>query len=150
MASQTVIEARARRARNASSARARMNWFVEEVSKRTDLTLEQRVRVAVAFLQDRIVTNISVPVKKEVVNGRVVVTERSVPGEFPRADTTTLRKSIFNDVDVPAIGHIRGFVGTPVWYAWALEFKMMRSFLTRTFYEERNRLVKIIGGTPIA
>lgn len=154
MASSAVVEARTRRGRNAARVRAEMKWFIEEVSRRTDLTLRQRVLVAVAFLQDRIVQNISKPVVKKVVKNkqgasRTIVTKRSKPGEFPRADTTLLMKTIFHDVQDTKPGVVSGFVGTPLDYGVILELKMNRSFLMRTFDAEKANLIKMIGGTPI-
>lgn len=120
--------------------------FVDEVSRRIDMTLKQRMHVAVAFLQDRIVKNISVPVTKVVIGNRTRVTERSKPGEFPRADTMQLYKSIFWDVREDSPGRIQGFVGTPVWYSVPLELMMQRRFLTRTLDEERQSITRILTG----
>ncbi len=148
MASQAVINARSRRAASSANVQVDTRWFIEEVSKRTDLSMKQRMLVAVSYLQDRIVQNISKPVMKTVVHGRTIVTDRSKPGEFPRADTTYLMKSIFHDVDAQP-GLVNGYVGTPVDYGVILELRRMRSFLLRTLNEEKANIVKIVGGTPI-
>jgi hypothetical protein len=105
--------------------------------------LKQRVYIAVNFLQDRIVKNISVPVTKAVIGKRVRVTERSKPGEFPRADTTQLLRTAFWGV-VEESGMIMGYVGTPLWYGLELETRMDRRFLTRTLEEERESIVQIL------
>lgn len=118
------------------------------MSKRIDLTMRQRVTIAVSYLQDKIVKNISVPVTKAVIRGRVVVTQRSKPGEFPRADTTQLMKTVFWGV-VEEPGTTMGYVGTPLWYGLELEMRMDRRFLTRTLDEERATIVKILTG-PLA
>ena len=144
--SPAVQAARARRAGRAGRSSVEIESYVDEVSKRIDLTLKQRVTVAVGFLADRVVKNISVPVTKMVIGGRTVVTERSKPGEYPRADTTTLMKSIFWDVKEDSPGNIQGFVGTPVWYSIPLELMMDRRFLTRTLDEERGNIVRILTG----
>lgn len=120
--------------------------FIDEVSKRIDLTLKQRVTVAVNFLADRVVKNISVPVTKVVIGGRTVVTERSKRGEFPRADTTQLLKTIFWDVREDSPGQVNGFVGTPLAYGVELELLMDRRFLTRTLDEERGNIVRMLTG----
>ena len=148
MANARVRAARARKRGRAGETRAEVEWFIDQFNRRTDVTLKQRMHVAVAFLQDAIVRNISVPVMKVVSprTGRTVVTERSRPGEFPRTDTTTLRKSIFWDVVDHGGGRITGHVGTPVWYALPLELEMDRRFLTRTMEENHSNLVRILTG----
>lgn len=144
--SPAVAAARSRRAGRAGRTAVEIESYVDEVSKRIDMTLKQRMTIAVTFLQDRIVKNISIPVTKEVAGGRTRVTERSKPGEFPRADTTQLMKSIFWDVREDGPGQIAGFVGTPVWYSIPLETMMDRRFLTRTLDEERGSVVRILTG----
>ena len=147
--SAAVQAARARRAGRAGKSAVEIESFVDEVQKRIDLTLKQRVFIAVNFLQGRVVKNISVPVTKEVIGGRTMVTERSKRGEFPRADTTQLLKTIFWDVVDNGAGQVDGHVGTPIWYGLELEVNMDRRFLTRTLDEERGNLVRILTG-PIA
>lgn len=144
--SPAVQAARDRRNARAGRTSAEVESFVDEVSKRIDLTLKQRMIVAVAFLQDRIVKNISVPVTKVVIGGRTVVTERSKRGEYPRADTTQLMKSIFWDVKEDTPGMITGHVGTPVWYSMPLELLMERQFMTRTLDEQRQNITRILTG----
>lgn len=144
--SPAVQAARQRRSGRAARTEAEFESFVDEVSKRIDLTLKQRVTIAVSFLADKIVKNISVPVTKEVIGRRVRVTERSKPGEYPRADTTQLRKSIFWDVVEDDEGKISGYVGTPIGYAIPLELTMERQFLTRTLDEERGNITRILTG----
>lgn len=147
--SPAVQAARARRKGRAGRTSVEVQSFVDEVSKRIDLTLKQRMTIAVAFLQDQIVKNISVPVTKVVIGGKTVVTERSKRGEYPRADTTQLMKTIFWDVRESSPGRITGHVGTPVWYSLPLELMMQRQFMTRTLDEQRTNIVKILTG-PIA
>jgi hypothetical protein len=120
--------------------------FVDDVSKRIDLTIRQRVTIAVNYLQGKIVKNISVPVTKVVIGKRVRVTERSKPGEFPRADTTQLMKTVFCGVTEDGPGAIMGYVGTPLSYGLELETTKDRRFLTRTLDEERETVVKILTG----
>lgn len=147
--SPAVAAARSRRAGRSGRTAVEIESYVDDVSKRIDLTLKQRMTLAVTFLQDRIVKNISTPVTKEVIGGRTVVTERSKPGEFPRADTNLLRRSLFWDVQEDSPGRIEGFVGTPIWYSLPLELMMDRRFLTRTLDEERGNITRILTG-PIA
>ena len=144
--SPAVAAARARRAGRAGATRVEIESFVDEVSKRIDLTLKQRVMIAVNFLADRIVKNISVPVTKVVIGGSSMVTERSKAGEFPRADTTQLMKTIFWDVKEDSPGNVQGFVGTPLAYGLELEVLKDRRFLTRTLDEERGTITRILTG----
>lgn len=124
-------------------------WFIDEAVAGVNLTARQRVVLATEWLRNKTVLNISVPVVKEVRTRRdggqqTVVTERSKPGEYPRADTTLLRKSIFGVVQEPELGIFDGFVGTPVDYGVRLELQINRSFLLRTFVEEKPQLLKIL------
>lgn len=124
-------------------------WFIDEAIQAVNLTARQRVVLATEWLRNKTVLNISIPVVKEVVprkggGTQTVVTERSKPGEFPRADTTLLRKSIFGQVVEPEKGIIDGYVGTPVDYGVRLELQIDRSFLLRTFAEEKPTLLKIL------
>lgn len=145
-----IESARARRADAAARSSVRIEWFIDQVSDHVRRPLESRVRIATEFLKTRIVQNISRPVTKKVVTisgrSRTVVSNRSKPGEFPKADTTLLMKTIFTDYKSPAPGEYLGYVGTPLDYGLILELKMNRSFLLRTFYEERDRIYKILGG----
>lgn len=143
--SPAVTAARARRAARSGQSSVEFESFVDDVSKRIDLTIRQRVTIAVNYLQDKIVKNISVPVTKAVIGKRVRVTERSKPGEFPRADTTQLMKTVFWGV-VEEPGTTMGYVGTPLWYGLELEMRMDRRFLTRTLDEERETITRILTG----
>lgn len=141
MASAAVNAARGRRS---SRTGVNIEWFINDVQKRTDLTVHQRVLIAMEYLRDKVVKNISIPVTKEVVNGITRVTERSKPGEFPRADTTLLRKTIVSDV-VKTDKGFNGYIITPIDYGLTLEIEMDRSFLRRTLVEEMPVLERILG-----
>ena len=144
--------ARQRRVSKSKAATARVDWFIDNVANKVKMTMQQRVRLASAFLRDRVVINLSTPVRKiRSKLGRVWVdpASRSKPGEFPRADTTLLMKSIFSHTEESASGVYEGWVGTPIFYGLILELKMGRSFLLRTFNEEHNKLMAILNG-PIA
>ena len=135
---------RERRIVRTKDAEVRVDWFIRGMQKNVNLTMKQRVKVAVAFLKDRVVRNISRAVTKGTgPRGGRVVTGRSQPGEFPKADTTQLMKSIFGDVRIVA-GNVDGFVGTPLDYGLILETKLDRSFLQRTLREERQRITSIL------
>lgn len=149
MAGSAVEAAKARRAGSAQASSIKTQWFVEEVSSKVRLTVQQRVKLATNFLRDRVVINLSKPVRKYTSQrGRVAVDprSRSRPGEFPRADTTLLMKSIFAEVKDNGDGTYDGFVGTPIDYGLTLELKMDRSFLVRTLREESGNIKKIVTG----
>lgn len=153
MASAKVEAARGRRAARSGRTEARIEWFIDQVQNRVDLTFEERVEIAMQYLWTKVVNNISVPVVKEVATLRsgpnkgkslTRVTERSVAGEFPRADTTTLRRTITSEVVKTAKG-FEGYIITPLDYGMILETRMDRSFLRRTLEEEIPQLERILG-----
>ena len=127
----------------------RDEWFINEAVQKVNLNARQRVVLATEWLRNKTVLNISIPVIKEVRKKpgggqHTVVTKRSKPGEFPRADTTLLRKSIFGEVQEPEPNIFDGYVGTPVEYSVRLELQIDRSFLLRSFAEEKPTLLKIL------
>lgn len=149
--SQAVSDARARREAAAPGAAARNEWYIDNVVSQITMTLRQRCTLATEWLRNKVVKNISIPVVKEVVDTsagrRTIVTERSKPGEFPRADTTLLRKTIIGVVHEPITNkQFECYVGTPIDYGVRLELHMDRSFLLRTFNEELPRIRKILTG----
>lgn len=143
-----VMAARGRRpAREA--ARIRWEWRIKEVSDSIALTMKQRVGLATAFVMNRVVNNINRPVTKgKGPRGGRVVTDRSVAGEFPKADTEHLRDTIFMDSRKVA-GGWEGYIGTPLNYGLILELRMKRSFLVRTLNEQRGTIQRLLTG-PIA
>lgn len=125
---------------------ARVEFFIKEVSDKIKLTMKQRMGIVLGLLQSTIVSNLSKPVTKGTGprGGRVVI-NRSVPGEFPRADTTQLLKDIFTVIR-PFATFVEGHVGTTLDYGLRLEIEMDRSFLVRTFNELRGPMVRILTG----
>ena len=150
--SQAVLEARARDAAYKANSAVRIDWFIEEVSNKVKMTFEKRVRLATSYLRDKVVSNISRPVTKTRVTNKNTghsytrVTNRSKPGEFPKADITLLMKTIFSEVKNSGDGMVDGYVGTPLDYGVILELRLDRSFLVRTLNEERERLTKLLSG----
>ena len=160
--SEAVLSARARRATDLRrKARAtEIEWFIKEVSDTVRISMRRRIRIATALVQDRVVRNIGRPVTKEqrtrkrdTKRGKagssythVVPSSRSKPGEYPKADTVQLQKSIFSGVREVGKGNWEGFVGTPLHYGFILETKMNRKFLTRTLNELRPQIHKLLGG----
>lgn len=148
--SEVIQAAQARRAAGAVQAEARLEWFGNEVMAGANLNLKQRMEIVTEYLRSKTVTNISRPVTKTKgeKSGRIVVTNRSKSGEFPKADTTQLLKSIAKDVKVVSQDIVDGYIGTPLDYGLILETskRLNRSFLTRTFREERGRVVQMLTG----
>ena len=144
--SAAVLAARARSGAISAGQGARIEWFIENVTNKTKISMRNRMKIAVGFLQSKIVKNISRPVTKGIGSrGGRAVTNRSKSGEYPKADTTQLMKTIFNDVQVRG-DIIEGFVGTPLDYGLILETKLNRSFLKRTLEEETKTLTRIMTG----
>jgi hypothetical protein len=141
----------------------RMNLHIDKAINDLHLTVAQRVKLAGQLLRDAVAVNLSRPVvKRRKTLGREIVDpatglkkrvtrtvvdphSRSKPGEFPRADTTRLMKSIFHRHDAQTL---TSRVGTPLDYGVVLELRMDRSFLRRTLNELRGRIILLIqGGT---
>lgn len=148
--SAAVQAARVRRGAQAAARDVRVEWLLQNVVQKLDLTFEQRVRLAVGHLQDKVVRNIAKPVGKgkSVRSGRIVVTERSKPGEYPRADTTLLMKSIIGEVRRERDGSWGGYVGTPLDYGLVLETseRLDRGFLVRTLQEQAGVITRFLVG----
>jgi hypothetical protein len=139
----------ARRAATSADASARDEWFIREVVANVNLTMSQRMLITTNYFRDRIVRNISIPVVKEQGRRGTIVTQRSKPGEFPRADTTLLMKTINQGVDKLSDNIIDGWVGTPLDYGVRLELsqKLNRSYFRRTFHEELRKMARMLTGT---
>ena len=144
---QAVLDAQARRQASQGASASNIEWYIKEVSNKITMTLEQRMRIAVEYLRSKTVKNISIPVVMGVgpLGGKVVI-ERSKPGEYPRAETTMLMKTLFGEVVKNVNGSISGYVGTPMHYAIPLELELDRSFLLRTFVEEKSRITRLLTG----
>lgn len=127
-------------AKGKRGSRARVIWFIDNVTDKVNLTMKQRVSIATSMLHSKIVKNVS----RSVGRSGGKVTARSKKGEFPRADTTQLMKTLFWDVKRIGKRATEGFVGTPLDYAVILELHRDRSFLVRTLNEERPMLKRIL------
>lgn len=142
--SKAVTNALERRGVKARTSGAVVQSFIKQVHANVSLTLVDRVHLATEYLRTRIIKNISKPVGRDKA-GNVI--ERSKPGEFPRADTTQLMKTIFTDYeDDPEGNWCEGYVATPLDYGLFLELFMDRSYLSRTLYEELDTIEEIIAG----
>lgn len=143
MANLAVEAARVRRREHQAQEFSSTEYFINEVSDKIHMTLEQRMRVAVEYLRTKVTKNISIPVERDMLGN---VTQRSLPGEYPRMETRMLQKTIFGETVVKSKHSIQGYLGTPMWYAIPLELEMNRSFLLRTFNEELGRVKRILTG----
>ena len=125
--------------------RLRLQLTINKVVQKTNLTVAQRVKIAAQMLRDAIVVNLSRPVRKfrgpKSKRTQVDRHSRSKPGEFPRADTSRLLRSIFH-THYPA--QILSRVGTNLAYGVLLEMRMDRSFLRRTLRELRREILLLI------
>lgn len=159
-----IEAAKGRRAAQSANQQMREEWFIDQVARSVRLTLQQRVLIATEFLKNKVIINISRPVTKTIKKGKqgrnalgqftarrqyIVVTNRSKPGEFPKADTTNLMKTIFSDYKESSPGVYDGIVGTPVDYGLFLELFMGRSFLVRTLVEQERKIERILNGSSL-
>ena len=142
------MAARARRGQSGQRADVRLQWFINDVLNKVNLPLKQRTMLATEVLRRTVVQNISRPVTKAKSRrtGRIVVSDRSKPGEFPKADTTLLMKTIFGETRNVSEGVYDGYVGTPIDYGLRLELHMDRSFLRRTFNDMLPTITRILAG----
>jgi hypothetical protein len=138
----------------------RIIWLGEQVERGMQMTMRARVRLAAQLVRDKVVINLSTPVRKipgrqgrNATTGRftrrrtkVDPASRSRPGEFPRADTTRLMKDIFYEVRE---GGMQAIVGTTLDYGLILETVMNRSFLRRTLDELQPAITRLLtAGGP--
>ena len=145
--SAAVMAARGRRGATAGRRDVRWEWFNKEVVDKVGMTMKGRMMLATDFLRNKVVKNISRPVTKGTgPRGGRMVTNRSKPGEFPKAETALLMKSIFSEVRSGGKDIWDGFVGTPLDYGVILELRMNRSFLVRTLNEELPSVRRILTG----
>lgn len=146
---QAVLDARARRPQAGAQDAINIEWYIKNVSDKVTMTMRQRMQVTLEYLRSKVVKNISLPVGYSISKtGRKYVSQRSVPGEYPRAETTMLMKTVFTDIKEKG-GQINGYIGSPMDYAIPLELEMDRSFLVRTLNEERSTITRLLTG-PIA
>ncbi len=152
----TAAQQAAGLSRRSARFKQRIEWFDKKVASQIHLTLVQRVGLAGQLVRDKTVINLSTPVRKikrKLTRGpnkgktrtRVDPDSRSKPGEFPRADTTRLMKSVsFSQVGTEAR------IGTNLEYGLLLETELNRSFLVRTLNELRSTIKKILTKRIVA
>lgn len=146
MPNAAVLAARQRRASRSSLDASRIDWYIENVTDKISLTMEQRMGIVLEYLLTKTKKNISRPVTVSIGSqGGRVVTDRSRPGEFPKLDFGFLHKTLFTDMKKTKNG-VEGYLGSPMDYAVSLELDLNRSFMRRTLIEERHRVTKILTG----
>lgn len=149
-----MLEAAARRIGDAKANVQFVEWFSAEVSATVKMSVFNRMRFAVEFVRSKVVTNISRPVTKtygrSLIRGQsrshVVISNRSKRGEYPKADTEKLIKTLFGLVEKTGTDQYNGYVGSPMDYSIYLELSLDRSFLVRTLREEWKTVVKMLAG----
>lgn len=147
--SKAQLNALARRAGRKAANDVRLDIHLDAIKNKIVIPIKGRVALATEHLRSTVVRNISIPVDRGTnAAGHVVVMQRSVPGEFPRADTTLLMKTIFGDTEEKPAGVFNGYVGTPLDYGLRLETDtaLDRRYLTRTFWEIYDDLMDILSG----
>ncbi len=146
MASSVLTAARNRQVLRSGQSEARIEWMIKEVVGKMEMSFDKRVKLATELVKSKIIRNISKAVVKETgPRGGMIVTQRSVAGEFPSADTSLLMKTIFSEVKSTR-GMTRGYIGTPLDYGVILELRRNRSFLVRTLNENRTKVMAILNG----
>ena len=144
-----VSQGRLRRVRGAINRDIQIQWFIRETSDTIFLTLRQRMLIVTELLHSRVVQNISrrVTITTGPRGGRVV-SNRSKPGEYPKAETTQLMRTIMSQVVVPRKDVVVGMVGTPLDYGAILERwpKLDRRYLVRTLNENLQPIMRILSG----
>ncbi len=145
-----VSAARQRRVGRAAKREVEIEWFIKETVSKIAIPMKGRVKLATEFLKTRIVRNISRPVTKTIgkISGKIVVTDRSKKGEFPKADTTLLLKDVFSHTQETTPGVFDGFVGVTLDYGLILETneRLDRSFLRKSLFEETTKIKTILTG----
>ena len=129
-----------------TSTQVRWEWFISRYMAKLNKSLRARVTLATTHLKTEVVKNISKPVTVTTgPRGGRKVSGRSKRGEFPRAETYNLARSIFAEVRGSG-DQVHGTVSTPEDYGLILETTMDRSFLLRTLIEQKPMIKKIITG----
>ena len=139
-----VVRARKRIGATAQRRNVRIEYFIKELSDKIAITMSVRMQTVVEMLHSRVLLNIRRPVTK---TGKVV-TDRSKPGEYPKAETAQLMRTLGSRVIRPKRNVIVGMVGTPLDYGAILEFskRLDRNWLGRTLQENAGDVQRILMG----
>lgn len=139
----------------------RIVWHGPRVADVVRVELQTRMILVLEHLKNQTKKNLSVPVhkvrrrrKRTTSRGAkgstytyVLPESRSKPGEFPRLESARLMRDIFTGLRQEKRG-ITGIVATSLFYGYILEVEWSRSFLARTFEEERSRVIAILNAPP--
>ena len=137
-----IENARQRTATRAGLKVARTEWYINQVCDKVSKTLSKRMKVATELVRSKTVVNISIAVGRGPDGG---VIQRSKPGEFPRAETTQLMRTLFTGHESTK-SRVIGYVGTPLDYGIKLELELNRKFLSRTLFEQLDNITRILTG----
>jgi len=139
-------------ARRSERYGARVQWYGRQVRDNVRMTAARRIQLVGQLLRDKVVINLSTPVRKykgpRSKRIQVDPASRSKPGGFPHAETTRLMKDIFYEMEPKAAGGTvaaAAIVGTTLDYGLILETKRDRSFLVRTLNEEASALGAVLN-----
>ena len=135
--------------------RVRLVWHGRAINQEMRQGVVRRLTLAGEFLRSKAAVNLSVPVvkvkRKRTRNTSrgpkgstytwVLPSSRSSPGEYPRAETATLLRDVFYVVNK---SKLRMIFATSKKYGMLLEIYFERSFLRRTFAENRKQVKAIL------
>lgn len=111
-------------------ATTRIEWYAPAVTAAVDAEIANRVYRVGQHVFKKIQENISVWVEYQ---GNKI--KRSKPGEYPRQETSKLRRSVYVQLKRTKLGaEVR--LGARAPYAIVLETSLNRSFIQRTWREE--------------
>jgi len=147
--SAAVLGAIGRRGSVAGARNVRIEWYIKNVTDKIEMTMKDRLKIAADLVHSATVRNISTPVVVgQTKTGKQVVVGRSKPGEFPRAETGNLMRTLFHGVHKAADGEWEGYVGTPLQYGAILEVsqRLNRTYMKRTLDEKKDLVKKVLSG----
>lgn len=114
-----------------------IKWFDKQRISELDQEMRRRMEIVMALLERDLKQAVSVPVGRDSF-GRV--TERSVPGEFPRLETGALKASIDSKVVRDGKNSWAGLIWAKKPYGYILEKKMDRLFLKAIYYKNLHKI----------
>lgn len=123
--------------------KVRIDWAGPRVQASMRRGMKTRLALIGSMLGSQVKVNLSVPVlkRKSAKTGKLVVVQRSKPGEFPRLDTGALRRGIFYEM----LSDSEVIIASDRWYSLPLEQQMERQFLTRSLRENLSHIERILG-----
>lgn len=116
----------------------------DDIQRDIKRMMVSRMTRACGYLADRIKENLSVPAPRVKTRYGYRATTRATPGAFPRKLSGELRRAtayIVTETNDAVVGR----VGNSKIYARPLELKMGHAFVSRTFREEQDNIMKILA-----